>query len=757
MEHPAVRDLMGVCNCSEENAIRLLKLCNNSVDEAQLRYDIETLYGVPTGQSKTQELQSPPDFDFDCLSYDSSDEDSTLVPPAAKDCLPIGRPEEAKKLQDLESPDDIDESQRPLTDVSGESLPSVDTKVVEPIYESSPLPEAEPSTWEVANPINPKRSTQSPVVSESGMEASVPQRSVEIGSNSWADQSHVLRGQVEALKMAAENTAADHSSSTENFQRNQPSEEETLSRMIPEPEWDFKLPEIPAPPTLTPGAGDGNDGFSLHDLVGAIQHGVDIRLVTEYLAYYDSSVVRKHLGDTLRGLPSIFFAVGTNDESLIRLRVEFGADVSAVHESSGVPLLAFAIMNSEEILESDTTLAVSTLLSLGAAPEVIPSPFYSPFTQDLPDSGPSDESLKSAMELDTNAWCTPAARAKLARTANITQRYYLERASKAKKPSSRHRQVVKLRNAEALLGIPYFLIGQTIATNRLFQKLLTYMMGQTKRPLVMVFAGPSGHGKTELARRLGHLMSLDLEIVDCTIHNREMDLFGPRDPYVGAEHGSPLNNFLVKNAGKRCIVFLDEFEKTTTNVHQALLVPFDNVWILATNALDPTIQRFCKLHRRPIFEDEDESEKHRLMKTLSKALKEDFLSQFGPPVTGRISEFIPFLPFSPGEQAVIVHKFLLELAAKVRGPVNLVSGPQEQLLGNVRMKIRRDASVCRLLAEAEYHSDLGARSLITGAGKLEDALVEAYLEVDEEICEGGTMVDFVVDVNGSEVIARMAQ
>jgi hypothetical protein len=341
------------------------------------------------------------------------------------------------------------------------------------------------------------------------------------------------------------------------------------------PEWNFILPEIPAPPTLTPGVGEGNDGFSLQDLVGAIQHGIDIRFVTEYLAYYDPEFIRRHLCDTLEGFPSIFFAVGTNNEVLIRMWIAFGADVSAIHETSGVPLLAFAIMNSEQ-LDTDTTLAVSTLLSLGALPQVIPSAFYTPFIQDLPDNGPSDESLKSDMGDKTNSLCTPAARAKLARTANITQRYYLERASKTKKPSSRHKQVAKLRNAEALLGIPYFLIGQTMAANRLFQKLLNYMMVPSKRPLVMVFAGPSGHGKTELARRLGHLMSLDLEIVDCTIYNREIELFGPRNPYVGAEHGSPLNNFLAKNAGKRCIVFLDEFEKTTTDIHQALLVPFDN-------------------------------------------------------------------------------------------------------------------------------------------------------------------------------------
>jgi hypothetical protein len=65
--------------------------------------------------------------------------------------------------------------------------------------------------------------------------------------------------------------------------------------------------------------------------------------------------------------------------------------------------------------------------------------------------------------------------------------------------------------------------------------------------------------------------------------------------------------------------------------------------------------------------------------------------------------------------------------------------------------------VCRILAEAEYHSDLGARSLIMGARKVEDILVEAYLEVDEEIRESEKMINFVVDVNRSEVIAKMVK
>jgi ATP-dependent Clp protease ATP-binding subunit ClpA len=125
------------------------------------------------------------------------------------------------------------------------------------------------------------------------------------------------------------------------------------------------------------------------------------------------------------------------------------------------------------------------------------------------------------------------------------------------------------------------------------------------------------------------------------------------------------------------------------------------------------------------------------------------------PVTGRISDFLPFLPFSSGEQAVVAHKSLLELTRRVRKPINLSPGASEQLLGNVRIHIRKDGSVCRAIAETEYSSELGARSLITGAKVVEDKLVEAYLEVDDTIKESDRPVHFDVDVSGGEVNVTM--
>lgn len=53
-------------------------------------------------------------------------------------------------------------------------------------------------------------------------------------------------------------------------------------------------------------------------------------------------------------------------------------------------------------------------------------------------------------------------------------------------------------------------------------------------------------------------------------------MFGLKRPYSGWESGSPLNNFLSKEQDKRSVVFLDEFDKTTAELRQALLTTFDD-------------------------------------------------------------------------------------------------------------------------------------------------------------------------------------
>lgn len=330
-------------------------------------------------------------------------------------------------------------------------------------------------------------------------------------------------------------------------------------------EWDFVLPSLP----------DNSlkemDYFDSYSLASAIQHGAIASHIRSYLNLCDTGVTEQNMNTTVEGFPLIFYAVASNSEDIVRLFIEYGASPNAVYEPLNVPLLAFAIMCSE-MLHIDTTNMVCILLSKGASACAIPKDLYTPYLHDnATSSGQQDSEATEEV-----AWCSPEVKARLSKNVNLTHRYFLEKSTKLKPPSTKRRQIAQLKKCQGLLGIPYFLIGQSVATELLVQRLLIHMMLPAKKPLVLCFAGPSGHGKTELARQLGHLLSLDLEVVDCTTFTHEMELFGPRRPYHGYEKGSAVNNFLVGHSGKRCIVFLDEFEKTTKEIHSSLLLPFDN-------------------------------------------------------------------------------------------------------------------------------------------------------------------------------------
>ena len=49
------------------------------------------------------------------------------------------------------------------------------------------------------------------------------------------------------------------------------------------------------------------------------------------------------------------------------------------------------------------------------------------------------------------------------------------------------------------------------------------------------------------------------------------ELLGSATGYAGNQNGAPLSNFLSRNRGQPCIVFLDEFEKTGKDLQQVFL------------------------------------------------------------------------------------------------------------------------------------------------------------------------------------------
>lgn len=106
-------------------------------------------------------------------------------------------------------------------------------------------------------------------------------------------------------------------------------------------------------------------------------------------------------------------------------------------------------------------------------------------------------------------------------------------------------------------------------------KILAYDTMNRRRPLVLTFAGLSGHGKTELATSLGTLLGTDMCSIDMSKIETPMSFFGAAAPYDGHRGGSPLNNYLSGHTAERCVVFLDEFDKTRQEVRQSLLTILD--------------------------------------------------------------------------------------------------------------------------------------------------------------------------------------
>lgn len=338
------------------------------------------------------------------------------------------------------------------------------------------------------------------------------------------------------------------------------------------PDWDFRLPTLPEftagmPQLMCPKT------LRVSDLLSAILSGCATKDILEILTWVPRKIT-EWVSGCLMGIPTVFWVVASGNIEMVKYWIDHGADVSAIHNPSKTPLLAFAIVHPAKS-EQRKAWMIGYLLSLGASPTSVPPEFYSPYCRDLPQGGP--EPAMGGDGSDTHAWCAGAVvRKRFAENINLTHRYYLWRASRMKKPTKRACQIAKLKKVEELFRVPYFLVGQSIACSRLMGRIVTHIAKPTVKPLVLMFAGPSGHGKTELAQQLGTFLQLPMHIADCASIETKMGMFGPPKPYVGYDKGSPLNNFLAENSGRKCVVLLDEFEKTLAKTRETFLLPFDN-------------------------------------------------------------------------------------------------------------------------------------------------------------------------------------
>jgi len=194
-------------------------------------------------------------------------------------------------------------------------------------------------------------------------------------------------------------------------------------------------------------------------------------------------------------------------------------------------------------------------------------------------------------------------------------------------------------------------------------------LSDPRRPIgSFIFIGPSGVGKTELAKALAEFMFDDEEAlvrIDMSEYREQHTvsrLFGAPPGYVGYEEGGQLTE-AVRRRPYRVILF-DEIEKAHPEVWNALLqilddgrltdgqgrvVNFRNTVLIMTSNLGTEYVRRSGAIGFSLRSTEDEEDRIQQEK-IEKALKGTFRPEF----LNRIDEIITFSPLSVEQMALIV-------------------------------------------------------------------------------------------------------
>ncbi|KAH8201321.1 hypothetical protein TruAng_004489 [Truncatella angustata] len=495
--------------------------------------------------------------------------------------------------------------------------------------------------------------------------------------------------------------------------------------------------------------------FSAKTLARALVNRCSTLKIKEYLQTVTPSRVGKTLEHLVKHHRVINYAIDNDSVETVRLLLEYDVNVNAL-DFGHIPLLGFAIIRAVRTGYVNVEI-IKMLLAQGANPKSVPKDMWQDFIKTPRATRPD------LLSTEHDSWCTTQFRTILSKTLNLTVRYCLWQANRFHVPSRRLLQMAKGHKINPLLKLPFQIIGQELGTQLVMENLFGHIALNTTSPFVLAFAGLSGHGKTELATQMGKLLSAKMISLDCAQMTTVEALLGSPSGYHGNSDGAPLNNYLVENQGERCVVILDEFDKTTANVRNALLKVMDDgtyrdrrsdrdsgeiecsrvIWILATNLGDHIIGHF---YEEQLADCKHENIRQVSLAPLKKKLSQLFVLYLSAAVAGRINAIVPFFQFSSKEQAVVAHKFLMDMQNDARQDID-IEEPRCVFVGHVNIRVLEDGKVCQHIADNGYHKDLGARSIRNAVNNVRRHFALVYAASDELVEDDmnkGEMHEYVV-------------
>lgn len=271
--------------------------------------------------------------------------------------------------------------------------------------------------------------------------------------------------------------------------------------------------------------------------------------------------------------------------------------------------------------------------------------------------------------------------------------------------------------------------GQEDAIEQVTQALVRRNLGAFSKttPTVVMFAGPSGVGKTQAAKIMAEALTgqqpMMLNMAEYSSQWDESKLIGSPPGYIGSDSNRELPFDTLKSNPHR-LILLDEMEKAHHSIHSLFLSAFDQGWIRAAggNVIDFSKAIFVittnagaeALSNKPALGFQaDTTIKSLNREQITKALK----SSFTPEFLGRIEQLIGFAPISRDTYREI---FLDQY--RYHREQMLISDPSRAQLITWPL----DDDTIEEIVSKTYVPALGARPALRAAiATIEDALVAA--------------------------------